>query len=472
MELPRPEKSVNAGGERTTPGGVPRSVVIACVVLGVGATVAWLLPTAKRDAVLGRYDYAEFWLAVGFTLATISAAVVGAVPAAVRRGVGFRVAAIWLGVGMGLMLVETAARFLPVKNQMDNPWYFAAGGGIAASEELPFERPAHLFWEGLSRGDLAQLNQDPDPFARTITFQTDGEGFHNDKDIAQADLITLGDSFTEAGNVPVAENFSTLLGRALGLTTRNLGRAGYSPPIELIVLKKYGLRCRPKIVIWQIAESNDLDDSLRYERWVAAGRPPFFDANTDQRWLRSQAWQRRSPTHRIFDWLRRHDPHPWPFDGTFRDHDGVAQPVRFFNTPVLNYAARKHPGWPEFARALTEGAALCRSNRMQLVLVLVPEKYRVLGPYTHMLDPGIPALAASNAAPTAESLSGALGSLADSLGVAFVDATGPLEARAKAGELVYLPYDTHLSPRGHQVVAELVVGKLKSLKSIRQHLEK
>jgi len=450
----------NARSGSVAGGGVSPGLMGAGVVLGLSAVVAWWWPAVKRNAVFGRYDYAEFWVAVGLTCGALSVLAVGAVPSRWRRAVGFRVVALWLGLLAGLALVETAARFLPVKNQMDNPWYFAAGGGLAKSDELPFGRPAHLHWEGLSRGDLAQLNNDPDPFARWITFQTDWEGFHNQSDIRQADLVTVGDSFTEAGNVPVEENFTSRIGRKLGMTSRNLGRAGYSPPIELMVLKQYALRCRPKIVVWQIAASNDLDDSRRYEEWVAAGRPPFFDAQTDRRWLRAKAWERRSPTHWVFDRLRHHDPHPWPYDGKFRDHAGVEQPVRFFNLPVLNYPAREHPGWPEFARAVTAGAALCRSNDIRLVLVLVPVKYQVLGPYTRMLDPEMPPLDASNAVPAADSLSGALGGLCSSLGVDFVDATAALQSRAKAGELVYLPYDTHLSPLGHEVVADVVVARL------------
>ena len=40
---------------------------------------------------------------------------------------------------------------LPVKSQMDNPWYL---GGVSKSDELP-GRPAQIFRRGLSGGDLA-----------------------------------------------------------------------------------------------------------------------------------------------------------------------------------------------------------------------------------------------------------------------------------------------------------------------------
>jgi len=48
-------------------------------------------------------------------------------------------------------------------------------------------------------------------------------------------------------------------------------------------------------------------------------------------------------------------------------------------------------------------------------------------------------------------------------GIPFVDPTGQLERRASAGELVYLPFDTHLSPLGHEVVGEVITDGLLSL---------
>jgi lysophospholipase L1-like esterase len=56
----------------------------------------------------------------------------------------------------------------------------------------------------------------------------------------------------------------------------------------------------------------------------------------------------------------------------------------------------------------------------------------------------------------------ALQQLCSELGLQFVDLTPPLVAAAAKGEVVYLPLDTHLSPRGHEVVGQAIADVLQS----------
>ncbi|MFO1514222.1 MAG: hypothetical protein U1F83_15135 [Verrucomicrobiota bacterium] len=301
----------SAGKDEKSLGDSGAGLGVTCVLLLLTAGLAWFCPAAKADAVCGRLNYFQFWVAMLLTVATTFSLVLLLLSPAMRRTVGFRMAAVLMALFVAVAVAEVVAYVLPVRHQMDNPWYLAAGGGTSDGVELPFERPPHLKWEGLSRGDLALLNGDPDPYARPVTFETDMDGFRNSRDIGQADLITIGDSFTEAGNVMESESFSTLAGRRMGLSSRNLGRAGYTAATELIVLNKYGLKCRPKVVVWQIAEANDLAEMVIYEKWVSFGRPRYFDAKPDT--ARREAWQRRSPTFRLFAALRDNTRSPWPW---------------------------------------------------------------------------------------------------------------------------------------------------------------
>ena len=440
--------------ENGTASAGPNTRLTPLWVVLLGLVLIWICSTPKPNAVLGRLSYFQFWLSVALAVVAAASLVIRALPERRRRGAAFRLIAVLLGLLVALAVGELVVFLLPVKHQMDNPWYLDAGGGTTDSTGLPFERPPYLKWEGVSRGDLALLNGDVDPYARRVTFETDMEGFRNSRDISQADLITIGDSFTEAGNVMESESFTVLAGKQLGLSTRNLGRAGYTTATELIVLKNYGLKCQPRIIVWQVAEANDLVEMQTYTNWIAAGRPRYFDVKP--RAARFEAWQNRSPTCRFFSLVR--DKTPWPLGGTFKADDGIEYPVRFFSMPSLEPPARGHPAWPAFSEALIEGAALCSAANIRLLVLLIPTKSRVMAPHSKLT----PLAQAAFDRPESEPLGVVLKEFCDAHRIPFVDATGALRAEAGRGRLVYLPYDTHLSPQGHVIVADLISRSLSS----------
>jgi hypothetical protein len=443
-------------------------------VLGVGAVAlaclaAWVLPAHKPGAVAGRLAYWQFLLAMVATAMLVSAFILALVPAARLRPVAFRIAAVWLGVLAVTLACEAAAYLLPPRHEMDNPWYTLTRQGVQDSGDmLPFERPPHLKWEGLSRGDLAILNHDEDPSARLITFATDFEGFRNGQDLDKADLIFLGDSFTEAGNVPEEESFARLTAEEVGCSARNLGRALYTGPTELLVLKKYGLKCHPRIVIWQLTEANDLEEAVDYRDWIAAGRPNFFDWLLHERYqlprdqandsgARTKSWEQRSPTFRLFGWLRT--PKPWALRGTFCDKAGRVHEVRFNAWLGRKNSPFQHEGWPLLEQSIREGAELLRQQNIRLIVVHIPLKIRVVGPWLDVSE-AAKRLRPSLEMPPEATLAFYLGRLCRELDVPFVDATTALTDATAAGEMVYLPFDTHLSPRGHQIVGREIAGAI------------
>lgn len=433
------------------------------LLLALASILTWIAPENKPNAVLGRLNYLQFWLALAFAAATLSALVVALIPAANRRKTGFKVLTIWIGFGLALLVVEWAAYLWPAKGKSINPWYYLT----SESTDLPFERPPHFEWRGLSRGDLTLSDGIEDPNAQMVSFRTDMQGFHNNSDLEQADLVVIGDSFAEAGNLPVEDNFTTRVGARLGLQSRNLGRAGYTAPTELIVLKKYGLPAGPKIVVWQIAASNDLAESVDFDEWIAFGRKSYGAALGEDAISGREAWRYRSPTYFLFAHLRNHDPLSWPFDGifggTFKNDRGKEVPIRFLINPSLRQPARGHPGWGTFSSSLLEGAAACQTRQIQLVVVLIPSKFRVYGPYTKFSSAVAAQVAALPGFPKEVGLAPILRAFCGTNGISFIDTTPALKEKAAAGKLVYLPFDTHLSALGHQVVADLLVSHLLAL---------
>lgn len=426
-------------------------------LLAAGLTLcsllAWWLPTVKENALWGRLSFLQFVLAVALSIVAIAAVAVVLAPARMRRAVGFRLTAVVLSLVCSLIVVELTLGLWPRQVPMDNPWFVDQGGVVNGTAELPYVRPPHIRWRGLSHGDIAVENGDVDPYVREASFETDHEGFRNSRDVTQADLVVVGDSFTEAGNVHENETFTALAAKQLGLSFRNLGRAGYTVGSELVVLKDYALACRPKIIVWQIAESNDLWEMQAYLRWVDAGRPPYFTFDS-ARW---RSWQNRSPSFRLFATLRGPKFDPWPLEGSFRDSQGDQIRVRFLSMPEIEPPVRGHPTWPVFAETIESGVEICRQHSIRFLLVVIPTKSRVLLPYCHDLTR---TAAQFRRQPPRESLAVLINELCQEKHIPLVDATAALQAEAAAGHLPYYPFDTHLSPLGHRVVAGLIAEAL------------
>jgi hypothetical protein len=421
--------------------------------------IAWWLPAGKPEAALGRYNYVQFMLALASTLVLVSMFCLALAGERKRRRRSFQIAAMWLGGLAALLTAETIARFLPARN---NPFYLYNAGDTQDDSEtgdrLPFTRPPYMKWSGWSRGNIA--DQLPDPNRRWLTFQTDGDGFRNSQDLTQADLVFIGDSFTEAGNVLEDESFVSRTAAALELKARNLGMAGYMPPAELVVLKRYGLTCRPRVVVWQIYEGNDLPESARYMDWRAAGFPPRSQQGTSR-------WEQWSITFALFRHLVPHK-RDW-FAGMFPLADGRPCEIRFGSTPsvdwipVINDRQLEHPGWKPIVVALESGARRLRQLEIALVVVFVPTKITVMGDFTSFDDWSRERLPPRLRVPESLSMATQLQAVCERLDVVYVDTTDALRARAAAGELVYYPSDIHFSPHGHEVAGQEIVDAIRHI---------
>ncbi len=112
---------------------------------------------------------------------------------------------------------------------------------------------------------------------------------------------------------------------------------------------------------------------------------------------------------------------------------------------------------------LRNGARLLGENQLELIVLLIPKKMRVMGPYVKFSQLTMRQLPEDWDLAPEETLAWHLKQLCGDLTdpVPFIDATPRLKERAAAGELVYLPFDSHLSSRGHAVVAELIIEALR-----------
>ena len=319
------------------------------------------------------------------------------------------------------------------------------------------EREPGIYWKGLSIGNLADLDRRPDPYAEVVEFVTDFEGFRNTHPVKDPDIVFIGDSFTEAGNINEEQTFVSLVGKATSLSVRNFGRINYSPSEELVVLREFGLKATPRVVVWQLCEHNDLVGQFLYAEWQAHGSPPIVPKTTA-----GQIWMVRSPTYRLFDALSEHEP--WPYAGIFCDRAGEYHSILFSN--LLSYQQRPdmHRGWPLLVNDLREGHAILKERSVRLVVTLIPMKLRVMGHYVRFSPRMQTLMPLDWDIPEEETLGRALESLCEELDIPFVDTTAVLKSQAADGELVYPPFESHLSKIGHEIVArEIEQAVLSSL---------
>src|SRR5262249_19688141 len=102
------------------------------------------------------------------------------------------------------------------------------------------------------------------------------DGFRNNSTKGFADVVAIGDSYI-AFALNEADTFGKRLEKLSGLTVVNLGVGGYGPFQYLEVLKRYGIKRKPKYALFGFYEGNDISDIRQYLHWKA-GKDSYYSA--------------------------------------------------------------------------------------------------------------------------------------------------------------------------------------------------
>lgn len=421
---------------------------IAALLISGACLMVWgLPPLTRQQGFFGCYSLGQ--LAVGLVcLGTgLGLWLVALSPVERQRVMAFRVCAVlgtvavgWLGVELTYAIVSPA----PI-----NPFYQVDPKWNLPDPELGFVRKPDISWTGRAYDD---------PQAHEVLYRTDRSGFRNPPGITQADLVFIGDSFTEAGNVPEQDTFVRLVARELGVTAANLGRGYYGPQHELIVLRRYALAYEPKTIVWVVFEGNDLLDAQRYLHGVL-DRP---QAPPGQR----NAWSSRALlTYRLLrPFLKEAPPPPEDQDGTWLLVSPTGEQRQVDLTVVYrpDLLQRMPEAWEATKRSIRQGLSLCAERRIELLVVFVPIKFRVYGPFLRLITPEQEYLGPLPEDLTRpEDFSSQLARFCEEIGCKYLDTYPALLAAAERGQTVYsLRYDTHFDLAGHRVVADLITQAL------------
>ena len=260
-------------------------------------------------------------------------------------------------------------------------------------------------------------------------------------------ILILGDSLVLSVQVPFRQTFGELLEQHLNSRASrvhyrviNGGVQGYGPVQELLFFRSILPVVKPDLVIETLFGGNDSEDAAAAERLLEAGEQPLHETLRDGITTRLRRTVRRSMVLQVLR-VRL-----------------LAATERFTRTagppepPLQSYAATPAP---RIARGLTlvhrvvqqieeEG----RASGARTTVMLMPARFQVNDvDYTNLRD----AVSQSGGTLLRDAANERLDEALRDLGVPRFDALPALRA---AGADVFFLHTVHLTPRGHQVVAD------------------
>jgi hypothetical protein len=357
-------------------------------------------------------------------------------------------------------------------------------GRIARSLRLPTREntrllprrdggPADRLWVYRPEADVTWALDEPG--IRKVV-RMDGLGFCNPVAApgtsGPADIVVIGDSFAFCTAVDSSATWPARLGEDLDRSVYNLGLPARGPYEYLELLRTFGLAKRPRVVIMTIYEGNDLRDAVVFATSRdGAGQFDALPCDAEGVFCESVTAFRSAPLVRdsyalgfvpaLFlrvSLLARRSEIDFRYAVTLADGTTLSLNSRNGDRDEVAFARALVDGSIDlsvFEEAMTDFAGLSREHGFTPVIVYVPAAYTAYGAAATFEEPAIQR--------TMRDFSGRLrgwfAGAARRKGMVYLDTTERLAAAATASSSsspVYFPVNVHLTPAGHDVVADAV----------------
>jgi hypothetical protein len=276
-----------------------------------------------------------------------------------------------------------------------------------------------------------------------IQYNEEGRVFRGDADRAsspagspQCRVAFMGDSFTEAGQVPYSVSFAGILEESARGTcdVRNYGVRSYSPAIYLVQWTREVRNWKPTHV-FLLLFGNDVREDVTYMNRAVAddqGMPVAIEGPSDG-WLVAQL--RRSYTARFarMAWMRL--SWAWQFRG--QEHT------------IVNGVVEENPDLPKLSTdLLLELNERVRADGGRLVLMVVPSRYRLMGDGKIKVE---------------EDFHHKVKRWASGAGVEFLDLFEPFKRGSRPDIQLFFRQDIHFTEEGHALAAATIARAFPSL---------
>ena len=347
----------------------------------------------------------------------------------------FRLGALAIGLLLSLLVAEFGLR--------------ASGMGFGNS---PMEPDRFLHHIHPKRYHFVQQHPSGELGGFRIDYNEEGRVVRDDKPSASAQsasadkkglsphracrVALMGDSFTEAGQVPYRESFAGRLEELTGdrCDVRNYGVRSYAPSIYLVQYTRDIRPWQPTHVFVQLF-GNDLREDVTYMADAekdAAGFPTAIHGPGGG-WLESRLRELyvarfvRMVTQRLsWAWVHRGEQHS-----------------------LVGGVVEENPDWTELsANLLLELNRRVRADGGQLVVMAVPSRYQLMGdgkiPVTGDFHEKVKTFASAN-------------------GVDFLDLREAFKRESRPDNPLFFLQDIHFTRQGHEVVAGEIAKKFPAL---------
>lgn len=452
------------------------------LTLAASANLAlWIIPSdvveeiaRQRHVMLGRYSRTHFYWIVGVAL-------ISAISFYIDWATGEKYRRRWFQVLATLLFLLPSTAVLDLLLRTPDDQHYVR-------DRIAYHRPPEASFAGTytdrPEPRRSYPNAPPGFGAIDRALHTDRRGYRNAVTLESADIVTLGDSFTEGSNVSDEHSWPARLATLSGQSVCNLGMSGYDPFHYLESLKDTGLSLKPKVVLCMIYEGNDFrstdSDAKRADPGLSKRLADYLDRSPVLRAMDELLIRTFGPIRcdapiadasRI-DWL----PLAIPPGPSPRYYAFEPKQLRDLYASADEFAGDKH--WLNTRSRLMEMKEHCRRSGATFVLLFAPTKAHVtFPPVADRIDPvkvrdftaislrgelPPPGEFVSELRTNAEAREQVVREWCKKEGIPFLGLTDPLRAAVMKGTQVYYTYDQHWTPVGHEVVAESVFEFMRS----------
>jgi hypothetical protein len=309
---------------------------------------------------------------------------------------------------------------------------------------------------GISPRDPADLAA-----GATETVRMDAKGFCNPPAKAErptVDVVVLGDSFVYCTGVDAADTSTSYLEDISHLTTYSLGAGGKGPYEYVELLRHFGLALKPRVVIFNIYEGNDLQDAVSYQQFLQTGRDRKAKRNdiedplsysyalslvyATSRWLFDEqiTWLLDSDRAINYRYTARSQGSLIALNESNRGRGQVKMAKKLKNGGV---------SLELWAKPLAAFKELAVSRGFIGIVSYTPSMHTAYADTAVFEDPTSGEFVRAMSQMQRDWLS----KKSAELGLIYIDLTPALQKAANEGPLTYFPVNVHLTPYGHRVSA-------------------